>query len=184
MKGMPPIGSAQSRVLILGSFPSAISLEKGQYYGNGNNHFWDIMGLLLGEPFPEEYQARLALLVRYRIAVWDVLASCERPGSLDKDISNERPNSLIDYIIENPSIERVALNGLRASLSFIRHFAPGQKRKDLGIGSEIEWRPETLRGRGVLVARLPSSSPIPTREYRTAGEKVMTWKAFLLPPAS
>jgi len=50
MEGMPPIGSTQSRVLILGSFPSAISLEKGQYYGNGKNHFWDIMGLLLGEP--------------------------------------------------------------------------------------------------------------------------------------
>lgn len=184
MKGMPPIGSIQARVLILGSFPSAISLEKGQYYGNGKNHFWEIMGLVLGEPFPEEYQGRLALLARHRIAVWDVLASCERTGSLDRDIRNERPNPLIDHILENPSIERIALNGSKASSSFIRHFAPRQMGEDLHIGSEIDWRPGTLSGRGVLIARLPSSSPIPTREYKTAKEKVAIWKAFLRPPSS
>ena len=62
MNGFPPVGSARPRILILGSFPSVISLEKGQYYGNARNHFWEVLGIVLDESFPEEYRARVALL--------------------------------------------------------------------------------------------------------------------------
>ncbi len=182
MNGFPPIGSARPRILILGSFPSAMSLEKGQYYGNARNHFWEVLGIALDEPFPEEYHARLAPLERHGIAVWDVLASCERAGSLDKDIRNERPNLLIDYVLDHPRIERIALNGGRASSSFIQHFARGQMKANPAIGSEIGWRPPELKGRGVLIARLPSTSPVPTRKYKTAKEKTPAWKTFLRAP--
>ena len=183
MNGFPPVGSARPRILILGSFPSVISLEKGQYYGNARNHFWEVLGIVLDESFPEEYRARVALLERHGIVVWDVLASCERAGSLDAEIRNEGPNLLIHYVLEHPTIERIALNGGRASSSFIQHFARGQMKADLAIGSEIEWRPRELNGRGVLIARLPSTSPVPTRKYKTAKEKVSAWKAFLRPSA-
>lgn len=182
MNGFPPVGSARPRILILGSFPSVISLEKGQYYGNARNHFWEVLRIVLDAPFPEEYRARLALLERHGIAVWDVLASCERAGSLDKDIRNGRPNLLIDYVLDHPSIERIALNGGRAASSFIQHFGHGQMRKDPPIGSEIEWRPPELEGHSVLIARLPSTSPIPTQECKTAKEKV--GMAFLRPAIS
>ena len=190
MNGFPPVGSARPRLLILGSFPSAASLEKGQYYGNMRNHFWEVLGIVLDAPFPEEYRARsrgaaapgvLALLKRHGIAVWDVLASCERAGSLDKDIRNGRPNPLIDYVFDHPSIERIALNGGRAASSFIQHFGHGQMKRDLPIGSEIQWRPPELKGRTVLIARLPSTSPIPTQECKTAKEKAQAWMPFLRP---
>lgn len=89
------------------------------------------------------------------------------------------PNPLIAYIHERPSIERIAFNGAKAWSSFIRHFARRQIQASLPIGSEVTWGPAELQGRGVPIARLPSSSPIPTRAHRTAKEKVAVWKGFV-----
>lgn len=68
------------KILILGSMPSAQSLQKAQYYGNPRNHFWPIVCRTFEEGLPEEYEARLALAARQHIALWDSVQSCVRPG--------------------------------------------------------------------------------------------------------
>ncbi|MBL8968854.1 MAG: DNA-deoxyinosine glycosylase, partial [Spirochaetaceae bacterium] len=72
MRGLEPVAPAGARVLILGSFPSARSLERGEYYAHDRNHFWEVLALLAGEPRPESRGARIELLGRLGLAVWDV----------------------------------------------------------------------------------------------------------------
>lgn len=186
LHGLPWRGSPAPRILILGSFPSAASLSLGRYYGNERNHFWSLLGAALaagegpGSPgFPEDYEGRMERLVEEGIALWDVIASCEREGSLDADIRGEEPNPLLDFIASRPAIVRVALNGGKAAESFRRHAAPELPTVALPIGRPREWKPPSLGGRAILVCRLPSSSPIPTRDCRDAADKAGTWKAFL-----
>ncbi len=76
--GLQPIYTQESRVLILGSMPSVMSLQKAQYYGNPQNAMWKILFSLLEEPFVEEYHARLEVILRHGIALWDIAYSCDR----------------------------------------------------------------------------------------------------------
>lgn len=184
LPGLAPIGSPSARVLILGSFPSRQSLERRAYYANPRNHFWLVLGAILGEIFPDDYAERIQTLRKRRILVWDVAAACERPGSLDADIRAAIPNPIPDLLAAQPSVDRIALNGSAAAALFIRFFAP--ELKALAIGTPREWSPRTdstcgriLAGRIFRVARLPSTSPIPTRDYRTAGDKNAIWRDFL-----
>ena len=73
-------------MLVLGSAPSALSLQRQEYYGNPRNAFWPLMAELLGRPTGEDYAARTRMLLDARVALWDVLASAERSGSLDASI--------------------------------------------------------------------------------------------------
>jgi hypoxanthine-DNA glycosylase len=166
---------------VLGSFPSVRSLAKGEYYGNERNHFWELFGLSLGAPLPADYQGRLATLVDSGLALWDIIGSCEREGSLDRDIRGIVPNPVLAYVASMPSLERIALNGGLAAESFRRHVAPELSKAVFAIGKEIEWRPGAQIGRVIIVARLPSTSPIPTKDFRTAGDKAIPWKNFLEP---
>lgn len=86
--GLPPVISLNSRVLILGTMPSKESLKHKQYYANPRNHFWPIISSILGKPMSSAYSERIACLLEYGIALWDVLASCDRLSSSDKDIRN------------------------------------------------------------------------------------------------
>ncbi len=180
LRGLDPAGSEEPRVLVLGSFPSRRSLEKGEYYGHERNHFWAIMGALCGFDPAGDYASRLAALARAGIALWDLIASCEREGSLDGDIRYEEPNPIVAYLAARPSIGRIALNGGKASSSFAAFLAPDFGARPLPIGEAREWRPVALRGRILSLARLPSTSPIPSRDYRSAEAKLPLWMDFIL----
>ncbi|MBQ3478522.1 MAG: DNA-deoxyinosine glycosylase, partial [Clostridia bacterium] len=81
-----PVAPPGARALILGSMPSVESLNQGFYDAHPRNAFWHILAQICNEPFPEDIPARIALLERHDLALWDVLASCERQGSLDSAI--------------------------------------------------------------------------------------------------
>jgi double-stranded uracil-DNA glycosylase len=179
LRGFPPAGAQAPRFLILGSFPSASSLEKGEYYGHERNHFWVLLGLILGFDAGQPYAERLSRLAAAGIALWDLIGSCEREGSLDRDILEEEPNPLHEYIGLRPSIERIGLNGGKAAASFISHLAKGIPAKGLAIGEILSWRFGSVPERLILVSRLPSTSPVPTRDYRRAADKLPHWSAFL-----
>lgn len=106
-RGLPPVLAPDAQVLILGSFPSEASLAAGQYYAHPRNHFWPILGALIGEPLAElPYRVRLTRVKAHQIAIWDTIVACERRGSLDAAIRNAR-------CAEVARVQRVA-HGLRA----------------------------------------------------------------------
>ena len=185
LEGFAPIGSREPRILILGSFPSVRSLERGEYYGHERNHFWPILASLLGFDPGLGYAERVSRLDRAGIAVWDIIAACEREGSLDQDIRAESLNPIGEYIEARPQLERVGLNGGKAASSFLAHIALGLGRRELAFGRRVEWAlPAAAAGipaRTIIVCRLPSTSPVPTRDYRCAADKLPAWAAFLGP---
>jgi TDG/mug DNA glycosylase family protein len=101
----------QPRVIILGSFPSVLSLERQEYYGNPRNRFWAVMEEIFSVPASLPYPDRSALLVDRGVALWDVVRSCERPGSADSRIKNPVPNDLAGFFSGHPTLRLVALNG-------------------------------------------------------------------------
>lgn len=118
--GLPPHFSSHPRVLILGSFPSVLSLEHQEYYGNPKNRFWAVMELLFSIPVSLSNPERTTLLTTEGIALWDVVASCERPGSADSRIRKPVPNDIAGFVQKHPSIRMVALNGSTAGRLYQR----------------------------------------------------------------
>lgn len=118
--GFPPILGSSPRVLVLGTLPSRLSLEKRQYYGHPGNGFWKIMQALVGAD--GDYVERCDALVAQGIAVWDVLAQSVRPGSMDADIDirSATPNSLSELIDTSDSLRLVCFNGRKAAELFDR----------------------------------------------------------------
>lgn len=106
-KSMLPIAGRESRILILGTMPGEKSLELQQYYGNRGNHFWKLLFDVFETPFSYDYADRLQLLSRHGIALWDVLESCERHGSLDSNIKSEIPNDFETFFQQHPHIRTV-----------------------------------------------------------------------------
>ncbi len=138
-RSFPPVLGRAPRVLILGTMPSRVSLLKRQYYGHPRNLFWRLLGDALGEDlWSAAYPERLRTLKRRAVALWDVFASCERRGSLDSEIRDERPNPVGD-LVRRSRIRAVFFNGAKARAAFRRA------------------HPEGLRG--VSLHDLPSSSP-------------------------
>jgi hypoxanthine-DNA glycosylase len=144
-----------SRVLILGSFPSEMSLAKQEYYGNPQNAFWGVTEALFGIDPAAPYEERTSRLIAEGVAVWDVIARCSREGSGDDRITDPVVNPLISLLDEHPRIRHVAFNGGTAYAT-ARGLAPG-----------IFSLP------GVEVERLPSTSPRHAR-MRLA-EKAEAW---------
>lgn len=122
----PPILGEGARLLILGSMPSEASLAAGRYYGHPRNAFWPIMEALLGLPAGSDYARRTAALRAHGIALWDVIAACARPGSLDADIVADsiRCNDFAALFDEQPGIRRIAFNGGTAEREFRRRVLP------------------------------------------------------------
>lgn len=116
--GFPPISSANAHTLILGSLPGVRSIQAAQYYAHPRNAFWQIMAELVGAA--GDYQVRCNILIEHGIAVWDVLASSVRPGSLDADIdmATARVNDFAEFFTNHPRIERVCFNGQKAEKIF------------------------------------------------------------------
>ena len=121
-QGLQPVIGKNPRILILGSLPGDESLRKQEYYGNPINMFWDVMSGILGKPAPATYPEKVEYLKRHGIALWDVLCSAEREGSLDSNIKDEEFNDITKLIADNPSIEVIVTNGGKAEKSFILVF--------------------------------------------------------------
>jgi hypoxanthine-DNA glycosylase len=115
-RSMPPVGSADARVLILGSLPGEASLAALRYYAHPRNQFWRLLGRALEEELVAlAYQDRLDRLTARGIALWDVVGEARRPGSLDGAIRQATANPLIDYIATHPRLRAVAFNGTAAA---------------------------------------------------------------------
>jgi TDG/mug DNA glycosylase family protein len=118
-----PVANRHAEVLILGSMPGEASLRASRYYGHPQNAFWPIMAEVVGFDAALPYTRRLAALKAAKIALWDVLQSCEREGSLDTRIrrSGEVANDFEQFFRTHPRIARVLFNGSRAAECYQRH---------------------------------------------------------------
>lgn len=124
--GFLPISSPDAETLILGSIPSVKSLEEQQYYGHPRNAFWDIIGDLLGFDRSLDYSIRKQKLIENKIALWDVLANCERVGSLDSAIKSATAvtNDFSSFFAEHTLMKKVFFNGRIAEKEFKKHVLP------------------------------------------------------------
>ena len=107
---IPPVFDVNSKVLILGSFPSVKSRKEGFFYGHKQNRFWKVISYVLRETEPITVEEKKALLVRNGIALWDVIGECDIEGSSDSSIRNVRENDL-GVILDNAKIRRIFVNG-------------------------------------------------------------------------
>lgn len=117
-----PVVHENCKILILGSMPGVKSLAEQQYYAHPQNRFWKMLAALFNEAVPVDYEDKLALLRDNDIALWDVLAYCQRQGSLDSGITDEVPNDIIGLLRSHPQITAVFCNGGKASSAFKKYF--------------------------------------------------------------
>lgn len=158
--GLPPVITQESKVLILGSMPSVLSLESNEYYGNPRNHFWKIIFSLFNEDPLENSEGKIAFLEKKHIALWDTIGSCYREGSLDSNIRDEEPNDLPGLIQKYPSIQLIACNGTKSFNTLKKYYSL----------DSLSFKP---------VIKLSSSSPVPGRYNKTLQEKIGEWKEIL-----
>ncbi len=109
----PPLYDENSRILILGSFPSVASREEMFFYGHPQNRFWRVSAAVLGCPVPQTVAEKREMLLSHGVALWDVLASCEIEGSADSSIKNAAANDL-SPIFACAKIEKIFVNGKAA----------------------------------------------------------------------
>ncbi|MBR2522790.1 MAG: DNA-deoxyinosine glycosylase [Coriobacteriales bacterium] len=117
---LQPKFDSNSRVLILGTMPSPKSREIGFYYGHPQNRFWRILAELFDEPLPSNNKERTDFVLVHRIALWDVLASCEIEGASDSSIRNAVPNDLA-RVLEHAPVRAIFTTGGKAKELFDRH---------------------------------------------------------------
>jgi hypoxanthine-DNA glycosylase len=110
----PPLADTQSNILILGTMPGERSLQLQQYYGNRQNQFWKLLFAIMQKPPSVNYSERIELLKEKHIALWDVLAQCEREGSLDSKIKNPVPNDFESFYSRYPNIKAVFFSSKNA----------------------------------------------------------------------
>jgi len=160
-RSFEPVVLAGARVLILGSMPGAASLAARQYYAHPYNQFWPIVAQLLGFDPALPYAERLTQLQRGGLALWDVLESCVRPGSLDSAIEHHSAvaNDIPGLLRRHPTITRLCCNGGTAYAALRRHF---------GAHPLLQ---------SVEVRRLPSTSP--ANASWTRARKLAAWRESL-----
>ena len=118
-----PIVSSESEILILGTMPSPKSREQAFYYAHPQNRFWPALALALGEEKPASIEEKTTLLLRHRLALWDVLASCEITGASDASIQNPVPND-IPALIQKTNVHRVLCTGSTSAKLYTRLVFP------------------------------------------------------------
>ncbi|PKW20484.1 DNA-deoxyinosine glycosylase [Flavobacterium lindanitolerans] len=123
-----PLVNQNSKILILGTMPGEKSLELQEYYGNKGNSFWKLLFTLFNRPLPKEYIEKKQLLEENNIALWDVLAYCERTGSLDSNIKNEKANDFESFYKQYPNIKHVFFSSKNASNFYDKYVG---RKKDL-----------------------------------------------------
>jgi TDG/mug DNA glycosylase family protein len=162
--GLPPIAGRDARILILGSMPGVASIRAAAYYAHPRNHFWPILEALYGIDASLLYAERVARLIRARVAVWDVLGQCARPGSLDAAIELDTAvaNDLGKFLRTHRAIQLIAFNGGLARQHFRR-----------------QWETAVLAARPTLqLLALPSTSP--ANASWSYERKLTFWRAALL----
>ena len=160
LRGFPPIINRHIERLLLGSFPSEASLAAGQYYAHPRNQFWRLLSDLLDEPLVAlPYRQRLVRVLSHKLGVWDVLHACDREGSGDAAIRNQKANAFARLLRLAPHLSSVAFNG-QAAGRYASLFAAA------GFGTTV----------------LPSSSP--AHAGRSYEQKRVVWLAWwtALPP--
>lgn len=159
VRSFAPVFRRDARVLILGSMPGAASLEAAQYYAHPRNAFWPIMGALFDAGPKLPYAERLERLHAAGVALWDVIGSCTRSGSLDSAIARDTivANDLRGLFACCPALSHVFFNGSAAEAAFRRHFRLGSTDRSLQL------------------LRLPSTSP--AHAARTVEDKLAAWQA-------
>lgn len=158
LQGLPPLLAANTRLVVLGSFPGVASLRAQQYYGHPQNQFWKIMATLLSPNAAQvlvmPYAERAQWLLAQGVGLWDVYAACEREGSLDSHIQNAQPNDLQSLRTRCPALVAIAHNGAES----FKH---------------AKWS----QALGVPVHRLPSTSP--ANASWSFDRKLEAWKSML-----
>ncbi len=136
--GFSPVFTPDSHTLILGSMPGEESLRMGQYYANPRNAFWRILASLSGNENISSYELRLKLLHDHRIALWDVLHSCNRSGSLDSAIriSGMDTNDFQTFLANNSRIRRIFFNGAFAETAYRKFVVPILAPREAAIGAQ------------------------------------------------
>lgn len=117
-----PVYDTDSRILILGSFPSVKSREINFYYGHPKNRFWKVTAALVQEPVPQTIEEKREMLLKHHIALWDVIASCDIAGSSDSSIKNVTPNDM-ERILKQADIQCIFANGDKAYQLFHKYCA-------------------------------------------------------------
>jgi hypoxanthine-DNA glycosylase len=175
IQSFAPVGRDDARVLVLGSMPGVASLEATAYYAHPRNAFWPVMISVLTDHAPSyvlledwPYQQREALLLTQGIALWDVLAECERPGSLDSAIqaSTVKVNNLAGFVAQHALIKCILFNGQAAARLYRKHAATPM---DSMLDSQ---------GRQLDLKTMPSTSPAMASLNLQAKYKV--WSAALV----
>ncbi len=133
----PPIWDEQSRILILGSFPSVKSREQGFFYGHPQNRFWKVLSTVVECRKPETIEEKKQLLLENHIAIWDVIESCQIKGSSDSSIKDVVANDLTE-VLEKSQIRKIFANGKTAERLYNKY---------------------TLSKTGMPITALPSTSP-------------------------
>lgn len=118
-----PVYDKNSKLLILGSFPSVKSREISFYYAHPRNRFWTLLSALLKQPIPVSIEEKKNLLLSYHIALWDVIQSCEIKGSSDSSIKNVVPNNILS-LIEQSSVTHIYANGSKAYSLYKKYCKP------------------------------------------------------------
>ena len=154
ISSFPPIVSEDSKILILGSVPGIKSLEMQEYYAHPQNKFWRILFELFNEDYTTDYAEKIDLLKKNKIAVWDVIDSCERKGSLDNEIKNENHHNILQLLHDFPSIKVIFCNGQK-SFRTLEKILPDDPK--------------------IPVFVLPSTSPAYTIPYQ---QKLKDWSAL------
>jgi hypoxanthine-DNA glycosylase len=151
-RSFPPVADARTRVLVLGSLPGEESLARRQYYANPRNHFWRLIGTVIGADLVAlPYEERLRALLGARVGLWDTVGAATRRGSLDGAIRLNAANDLADLADRLPELRAVGFNGGKSAALGVPRLAA---RPDLAL------------------IPLPSSSPAYTRPF---GEKLEQW---------
>lgn len=157
LHGLAPLTGRAPRTLILGNMPSVMSLASGQYYGNPRNAFWPIVADILGFDPAAPYPRRVEELLGHDIAVWDVLRSCRRAGSLDAAVERDSmvPNDFGSFLRDHPHIDLAVFNGAAA---------------------EANYRRLVTDAPATATVRLPSTSPAHTMRFT---DKLSVWRTAL-----
>lgn len=123
-----PVFNEDSRILILGTFPSVKSRENQFYYGHPQNRFWKVLAALWEQEPPNSIEEKKKFLLQHRIAIWDVIASCDITGSSDSSIKNVVPTDL-NIILKRADIEKIYANGATAAKLFHKYQEQMVKRE-------------------------------------------------------